>query len=324
MPTTTVMTRADLVAAVRAAVRAPSLMNTQPWRFRLRGTTVELLADPRRRLPVADPTGWGMRIACGAALFNLRVAYAIHGTQARVTLRPDPSDPNLMARVEPGPARPATPMERQLYAAIDTRHSNRSPFWPDPVPADVRARLVDSARAESGWLELVIGSGPVAAVAEVAHAASRVLHRDPAYRREMAEWTRREPDADGVPVEAGGPSPQPYDLLPNRPFSEQARAPGRDFEPEPLVAVLGTAGNTAGDQLTAGQALQRVLLTATNAQLAVQMLSQPIEVVAAREQLRLALGRFGTPQMVMRIGYGQPGSPTPRRPVEEVIEVGPP
>jgi nitroreductase len=318
------MTRSDLVTAVRAAVRAPSMLNSQPWRFRLRGTTVEVLTDGRRRLPVADPAGWGVRIACGAALFNLRLAFAVHGTPARVTLRPDPTDPSLLARVEPGPSRPATPMERQLFAAVETRHSNRSPYWPDPVPADVRAKLIDAARAEGAWLDLLVGTGPVAAVAEIAQAASRVLHRDPAYRREMAEWVRPAPAPDGVPTASGGPSPQPYDLLPNRPFSDQPRAPGRDFEPEPLVGVLGSAGNTAGDQLIAGQALQRVLLTAADAGLAAQMLSQPIEVVAAREQLRVALGRFGSPQMVLRFGYGQPGNATPRRPVDEVIEVATP
>lgn len=314
------LTRADLVMAVQSAVRAPSLLNTQPWRFRLRAGAVEVLADPARRLPFADPTWWAVRIACGAAVFNLRLAFAVHGTPARIALRPDPADPQLMARLVPGSPRPPTPIERQLFSAIQQRHSNRSPFWSDPVPADVRARLVDAARGEGAWLELVIGAGPVAAIAEVVQAASRVLHRDPRYRQEMAGWIRDQPCADGVPIQAAGPMPEPYDLLPQRPFSNRPRTPGHDFEAEPLVAVLGAAGNTAVDQLTAGEALQRVLLTAADAGLAVSMLSQPIEVPAAREQLRLALGRFGTPQMVLRIGYGQAGAPIPRRPVNEVID----
>jgi hypothetical protein len=52
------------------------------------------------------------------------------------------------------------------------------------------------------------------------------------------------------------------------------------------------------------------------------MLSQPIEVPSAREQLRLALGRYGTPQMVLRLGYGQPGWSTSRRRIADVIEPG--
>jgi hypothetical protein len=135
---------------------------------------------------------------------------------------------------------------------------------------------------------MVIGPAAVEAVAEIAHAANRVLERDPAYMAELARWTRHESAPDGVPVAAGGPAGEPQDVLPQRSFGACTRAPGRDFEPEPLVAVLGTAGHTADDQIAAGQARERVLLTATDAGVATSMLSPPIEVAAAREQLRLA------------------------------------
>jgi nitroreductase len=310
----------QLRAAVAAAIRAPSLHNSQPWRFRLSDGAIEVRIDPARRLPASDPSGWAARIACGAAVGNLRLALAVAGRPARAWLRPDPADPDVVARLTPDRPRPATPGERALHAAIARRHSNRAPFWPDPVPADLRWRLAETARAEGAWLEMVIGTGAVAAVAAVARSAHRVLRRDPAYVAELAAWTRRTAEPDGVPADAGGPLGEPHDLLPQRDFGSRRRAPGRDFEPEPLVAVLGFPGNTPGDQIAAGQVLQRLLLTATDAGLAVSLVSQPIEVPSAREQLRLALGRSGTPQMVMRIGYGQPGWPTPRRAVDTVID----
>ncbi|MCW3818376.1 nitroreductase [Micromonospora sp. DR5-3] len=311
----------QLRAAASDAVRAPSLHNTQPWRFRLRDGGIELSVDPLRRLPATDPSGWGTRIACGAALFNLRLALAVAGTPTRVRLRPYPADPDVVARLVPDLPRRPTPAEQSLYTAIGRRFSNRAPFWPDPVPAEARWRLAEAARAEQCWLELVIGTSPVNALAEIARSAHRVLERDPAYVAERAEWIRGEPSPDGVPATAAGPRSEPQDLLPQRDFGGRHRTPGRDFEPEPLVAVLGAAGNTATDQVIAGQALQRVLLTATDAGLSVSLISQPIEVPGAREALRLSLGRFGTPQMVMRIGYGQPGSATPRRPVGEVLDL---
>jgi hypothetical protein len=307
-------------AAVAAAIRAPSMHNTQPWRFHRREDGIDVLADDARRLPVADPTGWAVRIACGAAVFNLRLTLAIHGLTPQVRLRPEPRDPALLARVTAGLGHVPTPLERQLYAAIPRRHSNRAPFAPQPVPADVRAQLLAAARAEGTWLELLIGPAPVGAVAEIAHSASKVLHRDARYLAELAAWTRPDDTAvDGVPATAGGPSPQPHHLLPRRPFATYGSGPDPGVEPEPLVAILGTAGNLPADQLTAGQALQRVLLTITDAGLAAAMLSQPIEVAAAREHLRIALGRYGTPQMVLRIGYGQPGWPAPRRTPTDAI-----
>ncbi|WP_327032224.1 Acg family FMN-binding oxidoreductase [Micromonospora ureilytica] len=314
-------TAAQLRAAAVDAVRAPSLHNTQPWRLRLRAGGIEVLADPGRRLPATDPSGWGVRIACGAALFNLRIALAVTGSPPRVRLRPDPAEPDLLARLVPDTPRRPTPTEQSLYAAIPRRFSNRLPFWPDPVPADARWLLGEAARIEQCWLELLIGVSAVSAFGEIARSAHRVLERDPAYRAEREGWLRREFTPDGVPASAGGPQGEPQDVLPTRGYGGRDRAPGRDFEPEPLVGVLGSVGNTAVDQVIAGQALQRLLLTATDAGLSVSMLSQPIEVAPAREQLRLSLGRFGTPQMVLRIGYGQPGRPTPRRSVDEVLDL---
>ncbi|RQX02606.1 Acg family FMN-binding oxidoreductase [Micromonospora inaquosa] len=314
-------TATQLRTAAVDAVRAPSLHNTQPWRLRLRDGGIEVLADPGRRLPATDPSGWGVRVACGAALFNLRIALAVAGIPAQVRLRPDPAEPDLLARLVPDVARRPTPVEQSLYGAIPRRFSNRLPFWPDPVPADARWRLGEAARAEQCWLELLIGVSAVSAFGEVARGAHRVLERDPAYRAERERWLRREYAPDGVPSSAAGPQGEPQDVLPARGYGGRDRAPGRDFEPEPLVGVLGSVGNTAVDQVIAGQALQRLLLTATDAGLSVSMLSQPIEVPSAREQLRLALGRFGTPQMALRIGYGQPGRPTPRRGVDEVLDL---
>jgi nitroreductase family protein len=311
---------AELQAAATAGIRAPSLHNSQPWRFRLRDGAIEVLADPRDHLSMADRIGWAVRIACGAAVFNARLALLANGTPADVRLRPDPADPVVMAALRPGQPRPATYLERDLFAVVGRRRSSREPFWPDPVPADVRMRLVDAARAEGAWLELLIGMTALSGFAQIAQSAEKVLRRDPAYQTRLSQWVRTEAAGDGVPVLAAARASEPQDLLPQRAYSDRPRAPGRDFEPEPLIAILGSTGDTATDQINAGQALQRVLLTATDAGLANSMISQPIEVTGAREQLSRSLGRrTGTPQMALRIGYGQPGSPTPRLDPAQVI-----
>jgi nitroreductase len=309
----------DLDRAAAAAIRAPSLHNSQPWWFRLRDGAIEVLADPARHLAVADGSGWAVRIACGAATLNARLALTVNGTPADVTLRPDAREPNVIARLTPGAARPPTYAEHDLFLAIGRRYSNRRPFWPDPVPPEIRSHLVDAARAERCWLDLLVGMTALSGFAEIAQSADRVLRRDPLYQSELFAWVHADAAPDGVPVSAGGPATEPYDLLPQRPYAERRRTPGRDFEPEPLVAILGSAGDLPTDQIVAGQALQRVLLTATDAGLASSMISQPIEVPAARDQLRRSLGRSGMPQIAVRIGYGHPGRHTPRRDLADVL-----
>jgi nitroreductase len=310
-------------AAVAVAIQAPSLHNSQPWRFRLADDRIDILADTSRTPPIADADGWAIRIACGAAAYNLQLAFAVRGHPMRVRWLPAIDERRRLATLTPEPPRPPTPLQQRLFRAIPRRHSNRRPFRSESVPAEVRKLLIDGAREEGTWLELVVGRIPVAAVAEIAHAAHRVLQRDEAYVAELATWSRRGDTADaldGVPADAGGLAAEPQDLLPQRPFGDLARVPGKDYEEDPLVAVLGTLGDTAIDHLQAGFALQRILLTITDAGLTGSMLSQPIEVPSAQEQLRLAFGRYGTPQMVLRIGYGEVGVSTPRRPVADVVD----
>jgi len=309
----------DLRRAAEAAIRAPSLHNSQPWLFRLRDGAIEVLADRDRQLPVADRTGWAVRIACGAAAYNAGLALAAHGTPAHIALAPDGAQAPVMARLTAGAPRPSTYPEQSLFAAIPRRYSNRRPFRPASVPAEVRARLLEAARAEGCWLDLLVGMTALSGFAEIATSADRVLRRDFGYQAEMSTWIHADTARDGVPVTAGGPAPEPQDLLPQRSFNDRPRAAGRDFEPEPLVAILGSTGDRAVDQLAAGRALQHVLLIVTDAGLASSMISQPIEVPAARDQLRRSLSRTGVPQMALRIGYGDPGQPTPRRPLEDVL-----
>ena len=203
-PWTSAYTAAQLRAAVVDAVRAPSLHNTQPWRFRLRDGGIEVLVDPARRLPATDPSGW----ACPDRLRRGRCStcgspWPSPAPPPQVRLRPDPAEPDLLARLVPDTPRRPTPTEQSLYAAIPRRFSNRLPFWPDPVPADARWLLGEAARIEQCWLELLIGVSAVSAFGEIARSAHRVLERDPAYRAEREGWLRRSSPRTAYPRRPG-------------------------------------------------------------------------------------------------------------------------
>jgi nitroreductase len=305
--------------AVTAATLAPSMHNTQPWRYRLTDGCLDVSGDPERQLPVADPHGWGVQLACGAAVANAVLALAAAGVVTGVDLLPEPERPTLLARVRPTGTRPATPDEWELARAIPRRHSNRHPFASTPVPALARTALRTAAAAHGAWLELLVGRQPVALVAEIIAAADRQLRQDPAYVAELRRYAAPG-HGDGIPEYVAGLAPQPEDPLPLRDFGGRERGRFVDYEELPLVAVLGTTGDTVHDHLVAGIALQHVLLTATVHGLATSMLSQAIEVPAARAQLRSGLGSSGVPQLVLRLGYGQPAFASPRRPLAEVID----
>ena len=135
---------------IDAAGAAPSIHNTQPWRFRVTGDLIEVHGDPDRMLWVADPLGRALHLSCGAALFNLRLAIRMLDAKPLVWPLPDPDrEPTLLASVQLELGRPATSHEREMSEAIHQRHTSRVPFSERPIPETVQIELEREADPSS-------------------------------------------------------------------------------------------------------------------------------------------------------------------------------
>jgi nitroreductase len=306
--------RAILTDCVRSAITAPSLHNSQPWSFAVEPPTVRVYADPGRRLPVVDPDGREQLISVGAAIFTLRLALRRAGYDVGHELLPEPDDPALAARVTANHPRAADDATEALASAIPYRHTNRWPFARVAVPAAAIERLRAAARQEGAELTVADSVGRDA-ILGLARAADRWLHERPDYAQEVSQWSGRDARHHGVPVWAAGPW-DALEVMPVRDFAglTPLPRPREPFEPHSTVMVLTTDGDTARDWLLAGQALQRVLLTATWLGLATTPISQPVEA----PEIRKLLTRKPA-QMVLRVGYGKITGRTPRRPLNDVL-----
>lgn len=129
----------DLHEIVRLATLAPSVHNSQPWLFVLRGGGLNLYVDRSRQLPVLDPEARQLVISCGAALLHARLAARSIGRQPGVRLLPESADGDLLTRIDLSAGSPPTTRERRLVEAMPSRHTNRQVFDQRSVPRALAA-----------------------------------------------------------------------------------------------------------------------------------------------------------------------------------------
>ncbi len=313
--------RADerLVHAVRTAVLAPSVFNTQPWAFQPRGGgALDLLADRTRQLPALDPDGGRLlTVSCGAALFLLRLGAARNGLRLRVRPLPDLGRPDLLATVEVVPGVP-DPDLLALAPAVARRRTHRGLFEDRLLTDGALAALDREARSEGA--ALLPAPDDIAAL--VAEATER-LGADEGARRDLAAWLRplrasaAAPVLDGVAAGKGDAwscmTGADARLAPSGEGPNARRA-------APAVLVLATEADNPFEWLAAGQAQARVLLRATLLGISASTVLAPLFVPDVRD--RLAESIVGLcPHVVLRAGYAAPvpSAPTPRRSLSAVL-----
>jgi hypothetical protein len=314
----------DMARLMQAVNAAPSILNTRPWKFdKVAAHRIELRPDWGRYLRIIDPLHRELLISCGAALFNLRLAIRVTGHDPVVWLLPDEQTGgsvcphcedscgvgDLLASVEiiTRPAHPVTATEQRLYEEIPRRQTVRKPFL-SKMPMTVQAELEQAARMEGAQARLLHRRDTRRLLRRAAQIDQK-LKLDPAYVAELREWTgSNATPSHGVPASKFGPEPASRRHPPLRDLSlawPGTRQPKKKFERPQLIA-LETESDKPSDWLRAGQALQRLLLTASYYHLQASFLTQELE----EEDMRMpssqsARQRWRWPesaQMVIRIG----------------------
>jgi nitroreductase len=330
-----------LEAAAGIGGLAPSIHNTQPWRWRVAPPALELRTVRDRQLAATDPLGRLLTISCGAALHHARVALAAQGIRSIVERLPDPADPDLVARITVVDRGGASVATTRALAAIRERHTDRRPVSSTPVTPTALAALAQAAEAEGAHLHVLRPDGVIELAAAAAE-AQRVESRDPDIVEELAYWVggSNTPSVTAPGAVGGGETLGiPAEVIPTAP--PRSTVPGRDFghggtlpigespargghDRAASYAVLYTDEDHPEAWLRTGEALSAVWLAATERGLSVLPLSAAVEVDATRATLRRLLSYLGEPMLVLRIGVPEPGPVphTPRLRSDQTIERG--
>lgn len=311
---------AEVAELLRGGASAPSSHNSQPWRLRWHDGAIEVHGDPTRRLPATDPDARELRLACGAAVTNVRLAVRAQGRRAHTLLMPDPDDRWFLGRVRPGAPLPPSGWEVQLAAAVGRRHTDRHPFAERPLSAALRDQLARAAWRESCRLVIVVDREHRRRLRELTAEAHRRQQADPAFVAEWEQWIGHAARVeDGLPHAHARHAPRPDHDWRLRDFggsvvdTDRADDVGDPATDEPTIGVVASYGDGALAHVRAGQAMQQVLLTATARGVGASFVAPPLEVAPVRAQVRALLGDVLWPQVILRLGWGRPVRATPRR-----------
>lgn len=309
---------------------APSSHNTQPWRFRISGSSLELYADARRQLLVIDRDCRQLIESCGCALMNARIAIRAMGYEEELTVMLVDNDlPLHLASVRLGERRVVSDMDRQLMSAIGRRGTNRRAFLARPVAGDFTVMLASAASREGTKL-VRLDPDQKATLAKLVEEADALQFSNQDFRDELTSWLAPKGSMrrDGIPFEE-------KEYGSRRPFtlSKTMRSPllGDVFATleeslvrgAPAVVVLGTLTDDPSAWLASGQALEAILLHATMHGYSGAFLNQVLEVPELRRRVAQLVPEVGYPQMILRIGV--PSEPiervSPRRAIDDVLDV---
>lgn len=313
-----------LAEAVRLACRAPSLHNSQPWRWVTHGDRLDLYLDSTRAVH-GDRSAREALISCGAVLDHLRVATAAAGWTADIERFPDAAHPEHLATIGFSESERVTAVQRYRASAILTRHTDRLPFlapanWA-PFESVLRNQVEDPVRL------YVLADELRSTLAEASQIAESLRLYDASYHAELNWWTAPFEVSDGIPQSAliSAAESDRVDIGRTFPVTHNRERRLEVGDDHSKVLLLSTAGDDPADALACGEALSTLLLECAMVGLATCPVSHLTEVPAGRALLAGLVGADDLPQILVRVGgtpaLEKPPAPTPRRPLVDVLQV---
>lgn len=319
-----------LKKAILLACRAPSVHNTQPWRWVAEvdpeKSTVHLFVDRRRTVPATDHSGREAILSCGAMLDHLRIAMTAAQYQTSISRFPNPKDPSHLATVEFSPIDHFTEAQRDRVRAMLQRRTDRLPFG---APADWQRfePVLRSTFNEDVAMLDVLSDDRRPYLVEVSQLSEALRRDDPAYHIELQWWTSSFALTQGMPPSAllSVAERRRVDIAREFPIrSHENRRPEMDADCSKIL-VLSTPDDTRVDVLRCGEVLSTVLVECTMAGMATCTLTHLIESGESRDIVGGMIGRRGEPQVLIRVGTAppmeSPPAPTPRLPLDSVLKI---
>ncbi len=309
---------------IRYATLAANSHNSQPWRFTVTRSGIDVLPNMKRQLSAVDPDDHHLFASLGCAAENLALAAAMRGWPGEMSFDSTGGRAITFNGGSVGRAEPA------LFAAIPKRQSTRGEYSGKMVSATDFVTLAAAAAVPKVDVVLITDRPRLNQIRDLVVAGNSVQMADASFMRELKAWLRFNPreavtSGDGLfSATSGNPAlpswlgPKMFDLM----FKADAENEKytRHIASSAGIAVFVAQAEDAEHWVQAGRACQRFALAATSLGLKHAFLNQPVEVAKFRPELATLVGMPGRrPDIVMRFGYGAALPYSARRPVDAVI-----
>lgn len=307
---------------IRYATLAPNGHNTQPWKFAIKESSIEITPDFTRELPVVDPDHRELWISLGCALENLLIAAAAYGYATNVNY-PEAADSIIVNLSKDAPKM------NPLLNTIPIRQNTRSEYDGQPVN-QTDLNLLQTMPGEPGVVfHFFNDSNKIETALEYVNQGNLVQYADTAFVNELIEWLRfNKKEAlrsrDGLYSRCSGNPEVPRWLgksfVSGTKPQQQADLDAKKLRSSSGAVVIASETDDKTGWVRAGQVYERLALQMTALNIKSALLNQPIEVSSIRSQFQNAIGLGDAkPQLLVRFGYAEALLHSLRRPVDQVL-----
>jgi len=317
----------DYADLIRAAVQAPSGHNSQPWKFCIDSSSIEVVPDFTKALPVVDASHRELYISLGCAVENLCMAAkekAYHPTPSII----QKDDTTYSIRVE---LTEEQVQKDPLFRAIDTRQTNRSEYNRRMIDPDTIAMIQEmTTQGGTKFYMYPRKSDTYNTLSEYIYRGNAIQMQDKAFKKELLRWIRFnkkqiQKTKDGLTHEVMGTPATPVFLgkmIVGMFLKPQAqnKTDRKKLESSSHLVLFTTKNNTPREWIALGRTLERFLLKTTSLGIANAYMNPPCEVKALAEEIRKSYTENQEyPALLLRIGYADTMPYAPRKEMEKVI-----
>lgn len=301
------VTKALIIKIIDYARLAPSVHNTQPWRFSIQDSGIAIFVEPSRALEAGDPTGRELWVSIGICIEATLQAARGLGIKATITSLQTDTRTQAVAVIH---CSSMTKKDPQLLRLLKERRSYRTSMQPATIPSSLQRACQKAIKdLPTVSLVLVTNDGQIATIADIADRGMRLALSSHAFRQELApllhyNWSPARTGLHGFVLNHGalGSIWEKWSVKWGLGSKRKAHADRQKVVEASALLFILSKGDVPHFWLDVGRAYMRIVLEITQAGLAHSTITAPVEADRFHEDIEKMLGTHDRIQSMIRIG----------------------